>query len=435
MRSLILTAFFVCLATLVWSKPVFEITPLEGAPYSAAATVDPLASIVFTKSYTSDSEDMLDAATSVFEELESDLESAGISLDSVVNVRGYLLSEKGQGMGSTMSKWSEAFSAAFEGEQEAPTRTSIGVSALPGGATLAMDAVVASAPETFGELSTTWANERISMPEDASVSLRAVKPYSSMLITSGVLADALPGEGAGFGSMEQQSASALSKLDDVLKSWGLSRADLAFVRVMLSPVTDEEGSRSTDFEGFDAAWESFWSETANGIPPVSVFSAPGFGSTGRIVEIEFYAVFPDATGPFGPALAEGEAKGPAWREGSESSFLSRSVAVARDAKLTWFSGVIDRNEKNIYNQAMQSLLTMEKRLAAEGLDYPDVIQLRAYLNIQDSFGAEFGAWNNAYRRFFDHAKLNPEKPVRTAFPIEELPAGALIEIEALGISN
>lgn len=436
MRNILSVACLLLSSTPLFSEPVFTITPLEGAAYSSAATVDPLATLVFTKSYIGEGRDRAKAASGAFADLQQDLEEAGLSMESVVNVRGYLLSEKGEDMGDAMTAWSAAFSEAFAANENPPTRTSIGVSALPDDALVALDVVLAAPPEAVGGLSSSWENGRIFMTDLAASPLRAVHPYSSLLITSGVLADSLPGEGSGFGSMEQQTGSVLSKLDATLNSWGLSRADLVFVRAMLSPETDDKGEEATDFAGFEQGWESFWSQSKTGLPPLSVFSAPGFGSTGRIVEIEFYAVFPDAMGPFVPSEMGPESKplGPAWREGSETSFLSRSVAIARDAKLTWFAGVIDRGATDIYGQAMQSLLKLEGRMGAEGLDYPNVVQLRAYLNIQDSFRKEFGEWNKAYRRFFDHAKLNPEKPVRTAFPIEELPGGVLIEIEALGVS-
>lgn len=436
MRNILSAAYLLLFSTPVFCESVFTITPLEGAAYSSAATVDPMATLVFTKSYVGADSNFGEAASGAFAELEDDLEEAGLSMESVVNVRGYLLSEKGEDMGDAMTAWSNAFTDAFSDNEVPPTRTSIGVSELPGDAVVALDVVLAAPPEATSELSSSRANGRIFSSASDSDSLRAVHPYSSILITSGVLADAPPGEGSGFGSMEQQTSSVLSKLDAVLKSWGLSRADLVFVRAMLSPEADEEGVEATDFAGFDLGWDSFWSSSKAGIPPLSVFSAPGFGATGRIVEIEFYAVFPDAMGPFVPSEigADDQLQSPAWREGSETSFLSRSVAVARDAKLTWFAGVIDREAGDIYGQAMQSLLKLESRMGGEGLDYPNVVQLRAYLNIQDSFRKEFGEWNNAYRRFFDHAKLNPEKPVRTAFPIEELPGGVFIEIEALGVS-
>ncbi|MDQ8184752.1 RidA family protein [Pelagicoccus sp. SDUM812002] len=436
MRKLLLLTLVFSLSVTLWAKEVFKITPLEGAAYSSAATVDPMASLVFTKSYSGSNEDVGEAASDAFADLKNDLELAGLSLKSVVNVRGYLLSQKGEDMGDAMGKWSGAFSKAFADNELAPTRTSIGVTHLPGDATVALDVILAAAPEVLDAMMPSWANDRIYASSETPLSLRATRPYSSLLITSGVLADSLPGEGSGFGSMEQQSESVLSKLDAVLRRWGLGRSDLVFVRAMLSPAANEDGELATDFAGFEVGWETFWETSSAGAPPVSVFSAPGFSSTGRIVEIEFYAVFPDAMGPFVPSEMGGETglAGPAWREGSETSFLSSSVAVARDAKLTWFAGVIDRNATGIYGQAMQSLLTLESRMAEAGLDYPNVVQLRAYLNIQDSFPTEFGNWNKAYRRFFDHSKLNPDKPVRSAFPIEELPAGALIEVEALGVS-
>ena len=80
--------------------------------------------------------------------------------------------------------------------------------------------------------------------------------------------------------------------------------------------------------------------------------------------------------------------------------------------------------------ALSALETMAARLEQAGVGFEDVIQLRAYLNVGDDFGTNFGLWNQAYGQYFNN-EANPHKPVRTALPVEGLPGGSLIEIEAI----
>lgn len=422
------------LASSAFAKPVLEFDPLPNAPYSASATVHPDAALVFTRSYSAPGPDLATQASAALQLLAADLAAAGLELSQVANVRGYLKSAKGRELDEEMAAWSRSFSDAFAASPEPPTRTTIGVSDLLDTESLiAIDAILAVPQEATADFSPLLSNARIAGPPSAEpADLRSIAAYSTLLVTSGVLADPLSPNSREFGPQSVQTASTLAKLETTLRRWGLGVGDLAFVRVMLSPQPSEDGADWVDTAGFAEAWQAFWHAKRVQPPPFSAFAATGFSASGRIVEIEFYAAFPEASGPFATLpTSESEPLPAILREGSEASFLSSSVAIARDAKKVWFSGVISRDRDTIYGQGVEALLTLEERMERVGIQFPDTAQLRAYLNFDGPFGPNFGLWNNAYKRFFDHPKLNPDKPARTAFPIENLPGGAQIEIETL----
>lgn len=417
---------------------VFEIQALESAPYSSSVVVYPSASLGFTGTYEGQGDSVELQAFDALQKMGADFSAMGIGPKDVVNVRAYIKSVKGEGMEDAMKAWSKAFTSFFKSESEPPTRTSIGVSSLQHeGSLIAIDCVIAVEEGRLESVLNESGNERILKANlESDRSTRFAKPYSSMLFTSGMLADSLVVGGSDYGTMKEQTLSTFARLKRELRTWGLVPEDIIYARALLSPKPEASDEEGVDYSGFEAAWADIWKRSAVGGPPLSVLAAPGFNATGRIVEIEVYAVFPDASGPF-PIQGDNLEKDtyPIARKGQDTSFLSSSAAIARDANLVWFSGAIDRTHSDIQGQGVNALLTLDERMAALGLEYESVFQLRAYLNIQESFRKEFGEWNSAYRRFFDHAKLNPEKPVRTAFPIENLPADALIEIEMIGAFN
>lgn len=409
---------------------VFEVQPLESAPYSSSATVSPEASLGFSGTYAGEGDTLAEQADAAFAKISDDLEAIGLGPRDIINVRGYLKSIKGEPMDDLMQTWSESFSRFFATSGDPPTRTTVGVAALQNeGDLLAIDCVIAADHASLRRMEASSANDRIWLAKRSDVSsIRFAKPYSSLLFSSGMLADATMAGGDDYGTVEQQTLSVFAKFKEALREWGLVSEDIVFVRALLSPDRETEGS-AADFEGFATAWNAVWKGDLNAAPALSISAAPGFNVTGRLVEIEVYAVFPEAAGPF---VGGGLDSYPIVRKGSETSFLSSTAAIARDASLVWFSGAVDRSRRDINGQAVESLLTLQERMDVVGMDFESVFQLRAYLNIQDSFRVEFGKWNQAYRRFFDHSKLNATKPVRTAFPIENLPGDALIEIELIG---
>lgn len=399
--------------------------PNVDRPYSAAATIAPEAVKVFTGTYTAAGQTLEAQANAAFAQLAADLKSAGASLEDVVNVRGYLRIEPGDSqMEAVMGEWNRAFAKHFGGRAVPPTRTTVGVTTLEvGTAKVAFDAVVAL-PASAWPLKGTprLANSRI---VDVSPRLSAVQPFSSLVLTSGVLADSPP---AGtVPQMAAQTTAALGQLVNSMAKWEASPRDVVFVRALLSPALPPEGEAAppVDVAGFQEAWKAFWAARRMTPPPVSVSAAPGFNNSGRVVEIEFYAALPGAGG-FSSTIE---------RDGAETAILSRSTRIGREAALTWFSGVVDTTRADHHGQGTSALLTLTEKMAAAKVKPENIVQLRAYLEIINGFGPDFAAWNQAYGRFFNHPKLNDIRPVRTAFPVLATPGASLLEIELIGVSS
>ncbi|MEM9025823.1 MAG: RidA family protein, partial [Verrucomicrobiota bacterium] len=322
---------------------------------------------------------------------------------------------------------------AFAENTVTPTRTTFGVTTLEDpDALIAVEAVLAIDSDISGNLVEHPANPRVMHPK-GSFKLSYVKPFTAMALTSGILASA-DSDGS-MGSMARQTSNALEKLETALGSWGLSAADVVYIRALLSPPLSEdpEEEPEVDVAGYQEAFSEFWNAQHLPAPPTSFLAAPGFNTSGRLVEIEFYAAFPDgATAQF--ATSEDAEASPLFRrEGSPTSFLNRSAIIARDATMVWFAGVIDQDRNNIHGQAVESLLNLQERMITAGVSFPNIVQLRAYLQIENGFRTDFGDWNTAYKRFFNAPSVNPEKPIRTAFPVKSIPGSAVIEIEAIGV--
>lgn len=421
---LLLSAVF--LPNVASANPV-SVEPLAGAPYSAWAKIPPHATKAFTGTYTGEGVDLTSQAADALGKLEDDLIAAGLAMEDVINVRGYLKvdPEDPASMSRAMTSWNDAFVPAFSGRVYPPTRTTLGVDALiEPDALVAVEAVVAVDAPPAG-LAGTAANPRLSRIEGVHETIALVHSFTPIAFTSGNLADPLEPDGTDFGTMAQQTKSTLEKLEAILATWGLTPFDVVYVRAMLSP---RVGSDYIDFGGYSTAYELFWRERGVEEPPVGVFAAPGFNATGRHIEIEFYAAFPDAA----THLFSGEYAGVrSRREGSETSFLNRSVVTARDATLVWFAGVIGPGREDHEGQGVDALMNLRERMDAAGIDFPDIVQLRAYLDLEE-FRPDFGSWNRAYLRFFHLPSLNAKKPVRTAFPVTLLPGPSLLEIEAIG---
>jgi enamine deaminase RidA (YjgF/YER057c/UK114 family) len=405
-------------------------TALPGAPYAASAAVAPEAVKYFTASYEAPGNSLEAEAQAIFRRLAEDLEAAQLEFRHVVNVRGYLRAAPGEDLAPAMAEWNAAFRATFGNQAVPPTRTTLGVTALSGGGRIAVDFVVAGPGEAVLSASRP-ANPRV---HDLPAGWAAVAPFTPLLFTSGTLADPLREGGTDYGPVARQTAQTLEKLDAVLARWGLNARDLVFVRALLSPPLGEaEGTTpAVDFEGFAEAWEDYWTARRTPPPPLSQFASPGFNHTGRLVEIEFYAAFPDALGPFGGK--GGEPSGLILREGTEGGLINRSVAVARQAELVWFAGAIDRTRAHPEGQGVNALLNLGERMAGTGVSFESVVSLRAYIVVEEDFRREFAGWNTAYRRFFNLPGLNPEKPVRTSFAVESLPAGTRVEVEVIGVA-
>jgi enamine deaminase RidA (YjgF/YER057c/UK114 family) len=170
-------------------------------------------------------------------------------------------------------------------------------------------------------------------------------------------------------------------------------------------------------------------------PALSLWAAPGFNVNGTLIEIEVYAAASDAKGPFDRYEASTPANPALAMTGTAEAQISSSGTAARYRAITWFSGAIGTPGAGMHDEGVGGLLALRNRLAGAGAGFGDVVQLRAYPFVGDSFRRNFELWNEAYGRFFNHPKLNPHKPARTAFPVTALPRDALIEVEVIAVER
>jgi enamine deaminase RidA (YjgF/YER057c/UK114 family) len=380
----------------------------------------------------------------------------GLTPEDVIYVRAYLVRDGNRGDAFDWAGWNRAFTeffgryAAPGAPPHKPARTSIGITRLGNPDYLIEIEVVAAYPDGRGPwLGGTPAiahapNPNLAVygnPNSRISTAIAPAPDAPLYFTSGMLADPLDadapfGDRAQRGDMEYQGTSALSKLEANLKSVGLTMRDVYFLRAMIFP--DPLADGAVDFAGWNRAYSKFFGTPENPHKPArTTMSAPGFNAFNALIEIEVYAAFPDARGQH--TAYDLTSQNPNLiANGDPDSFLSAGMAVARHSGLTFLSGSIGDTgslpaDADMRDHALSALETMGERLAAAGLGFEDVIQLRAYLNVGDDFRGNFGLWNQAYGQYFNNDD-NPHKPVRTALPVVELPGGSLIEIEAIAAS-
>jgi len=197
------------------------------------------------------------------------------------------------------------------------------------------------------------------------------------------------------------------------------------------------GETAVDFAGFGEAFaQAFSARNPLHRPALTIWAAPGFNTTGRIVEVEVYAAARTHTPP--PIRSITEPPSPAVplvrAVGAPSAIISSSAAIPGARPLVWFAGVIGTGG-GIHDEAVTALLALRSRAEAAGTSLADTIYLRAYPVVGDDFPGNFARWNEAYSRFFNLPGINPHKPARTAFPVTALPMGKQIEVEILAVGR
>ena len=127
-----------------------------------------------------------------------------------------------------------------------------------------------------------------------------------------------------------------------------------------------------------------------------------------------------------------------------SSFpISVAVTVPANAETIYFSGVLPevadaaapKGTPAAYGstetQTLSVLRRLQAALAAEGLNFGDVVSLRVFLVGDPKLDnkLDFNGLNTAFGQFFGTA-AQPAKPARTALQVAALPLpGALVEID------
>jgi enamine deaminase RidA (YjgF/YER057c/UK114 family) len=140
--------------------------------------------------------------------------------------------------------------------------------------------------------------------------------------------------------------------------------------------------------------------------------------------MEVWAV-PQAPHPAFQAL-DAAAKNQLLRmSGAPTAQISSGALVAPHAELIFLSGVIAPDGTAPEDEGKTVLAVMSERLKTMNATMADVAELRVY-----RVAAENG-FNTAYGSSFNNAEVNPHKPVRTNYVVDSLPAGRLVEIEAI----
>ncbi len=419
--------------------------PLEGAVYAFAAKVKPEAALIFTSGA-----DGIDSPA-VFATLSGRLSLAGATPADLVNVRGSLLTAPGAPV--QMEPWNGGWNNLLMHLAHRPTRTTLGTVALATPeARVNAEGVAArvlrpNAPLP-GEATPNPRVRRFGSAAYGSAAATLVLPGTALVFTAGILADPVDptqpeNAVARFGDMATQTASVLVKLEQTLRTQNLAWDDIFYVRALLSPVA---GEAAVDFAGFGRAFEQAFS-VRNPLhrPALTVWAAPGFNATGRIVEIEVYAAarvatpvppapVVDAAAPPPPAAAAAVPTPAVKTTGAPSAVISTTAAITGLRPLVWFAGAIGTGD-GIHDEAVTTFLALRSRAEAVGVSLGDTVFLRGYPVVGDDYPGNFARWNEAYSRFFNLPGINPHKPARTAFPVTALPMGKQIEVEILAVGR
>lgn len=104
-----------------------------------------------------------------------------------------------------------------------------------------------------------------------------------------------------------------------------------------------------------------------------------------------------------------------------------SQAIATD-QLVFMSGQLGLKDgqlaPDLASQTKQAITNMQHVLAAVGLSLENVVKTNCFLTDLD----DFNEFNEVYARFFGDIA-----PARSAVQVGKLPAGAIVEIEAVAI--
>jgi enamine deaminase RidA (YjgF/YER057c/UK114 family) len=228
-------------------------------------------------------------------------------------------------------------------------------------------------------------------------------------------------------ALEDHFRSAMTSLGRVLTNHALGWSDVFFVRTMPTPQPDRD---SPDFAAWAPVYETLADRAGGQAPPYTIWSAPGFGSSGRYVEIEVWAVPHSPPGAF--STTPEYVQNPLLRMtgiGGRGP-LANGALIAPNAEMLWVSGVVAPEGTAPEEEAAAVFQILKDRLAAMGASMEDVAALRAYRVVRpegfdngSAFGAAYGAEFNT--------EDSPHKPVRTNYLVESLPGGRNVEVEVL----
>jgi enamine deaminase RidA (YjgF/YER057c/UK114 family) len=353
---------------------------LEGAPYSGAVSA---AGFVFISAQTGIGGDAPPAAdvgtqtTRAIERVKALLESAGSSLEQTVTVHVYL----------RRAADFEAMNAAYRQQfaDKPPTRTTV-VAPLPGPALVAVAAVAVPVGVDREVLHPAgW----IKSPRPYSYIVRA----NGLVFLSGLISRRGADDAAVPGPMQTQIRTILDNAGVLLKTAGLTMADVVSSRVFL---TDD-----TYYEPMNEEYRKYFGVD----PPARATAIVELVGLEASAEITLIASEHERE-IIGPSLAPSFPLSPAVRAG----------------RLVFLSGVLGNTDKNLGDVGAQTRETMERigrTLEGAGLGFGDVVDSTIYLPDL----AHQKRVDEVYRTFF-----TAEPPARTNVGARLATRAGLVEI-------
>jgi enamine deaminase RidA (YjgF/YER057c/UK114 family) len=386
--------------------------------------------------------DMKGQAALTLQRLRANLEEAGLSFEDVAFARAYLApgADGKVDYEGWNAAWDELFNNPAKPVAVKPARTTVAVPLLgrPGtlieidlvclpkkSATFASSAR-AALPTFNSQLRTYGTKERHIL---AGV---GVLPGTALYWTQGttppVLDESAPQTDLRHrGDMRTQARNTLLALQKNLAGVGLTFKDVVYLRAFLAP---DRRTGAFDYEGWNAAYGEFFNNADNPHKPArTTVTTPTYGSPSMLIEIEIVAAFPQA-----PALFDAKAASPSLKAfGEATAMISSGVAVAADAPLVLAAGVVSAVPGDMKAQALSALEVLQKRLAAAGSSFKDVVFLRAYVVPEADGSVDRQGWTQAYTQFFNNPR-QPHKPARTTIAVLSLPRPDLkIEIDVIAV--
>ena len=399
-----------------------EVYPAEGAPYSAALVSPPGATLAVVGGIAGQGSDVEAASAAALDTLADRLDAVGLARDRLLRVRAALAP------GADFGAWNSAWTSYFDGVTP-PARTTVYSSAVPGPASVVLDAVAMFPAEAGYPVEVNGArdtlNPNLRLAGEASNPTAIVSTRAGLFLSSG----ALPGRDLDDPtSLESHIRSSMNSLGRTLTGQGLQWSDVFFVRVMPTPQPDRSG---VDFAAWNPVYATLGELTGGHAPPYTLWAAPGFGATGRYSEIEVWAVPPAPPAVF--ATPDPAAANPRLRmSGSPRSFIANGATVAPNAELAWLSGVVAPAGTAPEAESAAAVAILKARVEAIGATLADVAELRVYRVARGAEGDELAAaWNEVYGTEWNNEENNPHKPVRTNYLVEALPGGRHVEVEAI----
>jgi enamine deaminase RidA (YjgF/YER057c/UK114 family) len=433
------------LATSAMAQSAFTSYPVQGARYSAGATMQSGAPIYFSSGGTAGQEaagDMKAQATAAMQKLADNLVQAGLSIEDVAFSRAYLA--PGADGAIDYAGWNAAWDDFF-GKRKQPTkpaRTTVGVPLLGKAGTLIEIEFVCFPPRADKIFAS---SDALKLPvgnpqlkpygtrENRIYSGMGIVPGTTMYWTAGTVApvanEKLPPTDREYrGDMKTQARNTLLKIKENLATVGLGFDDVVFMRAFLAP--DAAKNNTFDYDGWNAAYEEFFNNKSNPHKPArTTVTTPGFGP-GVMLEVEVIAAFPKR-----PALFDAKDTHPKLRAyGEADAMIASGIAVDAPASLFFSSGAVSTVKGDLKAQAVSALESLQAQLARAGVKFSDVVFLRAYVVPGADGTFDRNAWTAAYTQFFNN-KEQPHKPARTTIQVKSLPnPDSTIEVDAIAVA-